>query len=317
MTGLGAYQPVIPEGSTRLNKFLVGARDAAKSAGRSLSNPDTLGDLALGLKSLGIKKYKPSEPPVVSVTSQAAYLSPERELAYNSEMAAMAGLIGNQMGNTRTAAAIGRGAQGQALTNAANILGKTYNANVGIKNQFETLATNLTNETLEKQRERAGRLNYDTFMANQMYRNQINDAMDATVKRAYQKESEARNIATANLNNKYWHYDERGFPVWNFEGAREKHLKELEDAQKGTGNSPTGTYPEWVNYYKTIKQLPDDEAQKAAYQQIIKGSGLTTQEKTTTDATGKTKTQRSTIKKTKQGGFSPKSISKFLAHSLG
>jgi hypothetical protein len=317
MTGLGAYDPVIPKGSTRLNKFLVGARDTAKDVSKALSNPDTLGDIALGLKSLGIKKYKPSEPPVVSVSPRAGYLSPDRELAYNSEMAAMAGLIGNQMGNTRNAAAIARGAQGQALTNAANILGKTYNANVGIKNQFETLATNLTNETLEKQRERAGRLNYDTFMANQMYRNQINDALDATVKRAYQKESEARNIATANLDNKYWHYDKRGFPVWNFEGAREKHLKEMEDVQKGTGNSPTGTYPEWVNYYKTIKQLPDDEAQKAAYQQIIKGSGLTTQEKTTTDATGKTKTQRSTIKKTKQGGFSPKSISKFLAHSLG
>lgn len=317
MTALGAYEPVIPKGSTRLNKFFVGARDAAKTVGKALSNPDVLGDIALAAKVAGIKKYKPWEPPVVSVMPKAAYLSPERELAYNAEMAAMAGYTGDQIGNTRIAGAIRRGAQGQALTNAANILGKTYNANVGIYNQFETLANNLTNETLEKQRERAGRLNYDTFMANQMYRNQINDALNATVKRAYEKENEERNRRVANLNNKYWHYDKRNFPVWNYEGAREKYLQELEDAQKGTGNSPTGTYPEWVNYYKTIKQLPDDLAQEAAYQQIKKGSGITTQEKTTTDETGKTKTQKSTVKKVKKGGFSPKSISKFLAHSLG
>lgn len=315
MTGLGAYEPVIPKGSTRLNKFLVGAKDAAKSAGKALSNPDTLGDLALAAKSLGIKKYKPWEPPVVSVMPQAAYLSPERELAYNSEMAAMAGYIGNQLGNTRTAAAIGRGAQGQALTNAANILGKTYNANVGIKNQFETLATNLTNETLEKQRERAGRLNYDTFMANQMYRNQINDALDATVKRAYQKENEARNIATANLNNKYWQYDKRGFPVWNFEGAREKYLQELEDAQKGTGLS-SGTSVSSVADKLVAMGFDRDEAITEAKKYITHHMGIpATETKTTTDETGKTKTTK-TVKK-KQGGFSPKSISKFLAHSLG
>jgi hypothetical protein len=316
MTGLGAYDPVIPKGSTRLNKFLVGARDTAKDVSKALSNPDTLGDIALGLKSLGIKKYKPSEPPVVSVSPRAGYLSPDRELAYNSEMAAMAGLIGNQMGNTRNAAAIGRGAQGQALTNAANILGKTYNANVGIKNQFETLATNLTNETLEKQRERAGRLNYDTFMANQMYRNQINDAMDATVKRAYQKENEARNIATANLDNKYWHYDKRGFPVWNFEGAREKHLKELEDVQKGTGLSSGTSVSSVADKLMAMGFTDRDEAIAEAKNYIKHHMGIpATETKTTTDESGKTKSTK-TIKR-KQGGFSPKSISKFLAHSLG
>jgi len=315
MTGLGAYDPVIPRGSTRLNKFLVGARDTAKDIGKALSNPDTLGDIALGLKSLGIKKHKPWEPPVVSVSPRAGYLSPDRELAYNSEMAAMAGLIGNQMGNTRNAAAIARGAQGQALTNAANILGKTYNANVGIKNQFETLATNLTNETLEKQRERAGRLNYDTFMANQMYRNQINDALDATVKRAYEKENEARNRAVANLNNKYWHYDKRNFPVWNYEGAKEKYLKELEDAEKGTG-LPSGTTVDALTNQYIASGINPEKARLAAENRILKSYGVpVVEEKTTTDETGKTKTTK-TVKK-KQGGFSPKSISKFLAHSLG
>jgi hypothetical protein len=230
-------------------------------------------------------------------------------------MAAMAGLIGNQMGNTRNAAAIGRGAQGHALTNAANILGKTYNANVGIKNQFETLATNLTNETLEKQRERAGRLNYDTFMANQMYRNQINDALDATVKRAYEKENEARNRAVANLNNKYWHYDKRNFPVWNFEGAKEKYLKELEDAEKGMG-LPSGTSVSSVADKFVSMGFDRDEALVEAKKYISHSMGIpVTETRTTTDQTGKTKTTK-TVKK-KQGGFSPKSISKFLAHSLG
>lgn len=319
MSALGAYEPVIPRGSTRFNKFLVGARDAAKVVGKTLSNPDLLGDVALAAKAAGIKKYKPWEPPVVSVMPQASYLSPERELAYNAEMAAMAGYTGDQIGNTRVAGAIRRGAQGQALTNAANILGKTYNANIGIKNQFETLANNLTNETLEKQRERAGRLNYDTFMANQMYRNQINDVMDATVKRAYQKENEDRNREVANLNNKYWHYDKRGFPVWNYEGAREKYLQEMEDVEKGYGKLPTGTTVSSVADRLMAMGFTDrDEAIAEAKNYIKHHMGIpVTQEKITTDATGKTKTEKSTVKKAKKGGFSPKSISKFLAHSLG
>lgn len=315
MTALGAYEPVIPKGSTRLNKFLVGARDTAKTVGKALSNPDVLGDIALAAKVAGIKKYKPWEPPVVSVMPKAAYLSPERELAYNAEMAAMAGYTGDQIGNTRIAGAIRRGAQGQALTNAANILGKTYNGNVGIYNQFETLANNLANETLEKQRERAGRLNYDTFMANQMYRNQINDALNATVKRAYEKENEERNIATANLNNKYWHYDKRGFPVWNYEGAREKYLQELEDAQKGTGLS-SGTSVSSVADKLVAMGFDRDEAIAEAKKYITHRMGIpTTQVKTTTDESGKTSSTKTV--KSKKGGFSPKSISKFLAHSLG
>lgn len=290
-----------------------GSKDKLKN--RRGLNPDVLGDIALAAKVAGIKKYKPWEPPVVSVMPKAAYLSPERELAYNAEMAAMAGYTGDQIGNTRIAGAIRRGAQGQALTNAANILGKTYNANVGIYNQFETLANNLANETLEKQRERAGRLNYDTFMANQMYRNQINDALDATVKRAYQKENEERNIATANLNNKYWHYDKRGFPVWNYEGAREKYLQELEDAQKGTGLS-SGTSVSSVADKLVAMGFDRDEAIAEAKKYITHRMGIpTTQVKTTTDESGKTSTTKTV--KSKKGGFSPKSISKFLAHSLG
>jgi hypothetical protein len=318
MTGLGAYDPVIPRGSTRLNKFLVGARDTAKDIGKALSNPDLLGDIAMGLESLGIKKYKPWEPPVVSVMPQASYLSADRELAYNSEMAAMAGLIGNQIGNTRTAAAIGRGAQGQALSNAANILGKTYNANVGIKNQFETLANNLTNETLEKQRERAGRLNYDTFMANQMYRNQINDALDATVKRAYEKENEARNRAVANLNNKYWHYDKRNFPVWNYEGAREEMLKEMERTQMGlpSEKGTVMTLPKLKQAYMDTYDLSEEDAQKLALSRIRKMTNAPADYDSRDESSTSTKTN--TKKKTaKTGGFSPKSISKFLAHSLG
>jgi len=316
MTALGAYEPVIPKGSTRLNKFFVGARDTAKTVGKALSNPDVLGDIALAAKVAGIKKYKPWEPPVVSVMPKAAYLSPERELAYNAEMAAMAGYTGDQIGNTRIAGAIRRGAQGQALTNAANILGKTYNANVGIYNQFETLANNLANETLEKKREQAGRLNYDTFMANQMYRNQINDAMDATVKRAYEKENEERNRRVANLNNKYWHYDKRGFPVWNYEGAREKHLQELENAEKGMGLGSGTTVSSVADNLMAMGFKNRDEAEQYAQKIILKRYGLpTTEEKITTDESGKTSSTK-TIKK-KQGGFSPKSISKFLAHSLG
>jgi hypothetical protein len=311
----GSTPATMDESNTSEERGSLFQRGLEKLKGFKGINPDLLGDLALAAKAATIKKYKPWEPPVVSVMPQASYLSPERELAYNSEMAAMAGLIGNQIGNTRTAAAIGRGAQGQALTNAANILGKTYNANVGIKNQFETLANNLTNETLEKQRERAGRLNYDTFMANQMYRNQINDALDATVKRAYEKENEARNRAVANLNNKYWHYDKRNFPVWNFEGAREKYLKELEDAEKGTGLASGTTVDALTNQY-IASGINPEKARIAAENRILKSYGVpVVEEKTTTDETGKTKTTK-TVKK-KQGGFSPKSISKFLAHSLG
>lgn len=118
-----------------------------------------------------IKKYMPWQAPVDLQLPEATYYDPNRELADNAEQANIASqaigmYTGPQQLNARLAAV-----QGSALSNAANILGKYNNLNVGVSNQFADRINDITNQENLLQADNANNLYKDTLAVNQNFDN--------------------------------------------------------------------------------------------------------------------------------------------------
>ena len=106
-------------------------------------------------------------------TMKPTYYDPNRELANNAEMANIAAqnmsqFTGPQAFNSRFAETQGRG-----LANAANILGKYNNLNVGVANQFEQANTQLMNEAYLKNAMMSNDFYDKTNITNQQYDNSM------------------------------------------------------------------------------------------------------------------------------------------------
>ena len=118
-----------------------------------------------------IKKYYPWAPPVDLEEPRATYLDPTRDLAANSEMVNiglqnLAQFTGPQLASSRASSL-----QGQGARQAADILSKYNNANVGIANQFESLIKNTRNQENMQNQAIAKNLYDQTTMTDQAYDN--------------------------------------------------------------------------------------------------------------------------------------------------
>lgn len=118
-----------------------------------------------------IKKYMPWQAGYETVLPDPVYYDPTRELAANSEQVniadqALGAFAGPQALSSRLSSM-----QGQGLANAANILGKYNNLNVGIANQNEAYRTNITNESNLNRANQATSLYDKTVLTNQNFDN--------------------------------------------------------------------------------------------------------------------------------------------------
>lgn len=266
---------------------------------------DTLGDIGLALKAGSLRKFKPWEPPITAVIPESVYMDPTRELAANSEQATIASNAAANSGNSKAARSATSSYQGQAINNAANILGRYNNANIQIANQ---VAANITNEKLDKERERAKSLNSDIFNANRLYQRELNQLSDEIVKRAYEKEDKNRNIAWINQTNPYYQLDSRGFPVFNSENTKASYMRMFNGQSQPTGTGDS---------YKLLKQeyekaiaagLDDDTAQEAAWKTVYGA-----RERTTYDKNNMVKSKTVSGPKTKKmGGFTTNQLRNFI-----
>jgi hypothetical protein len=102
---------------------------------------------------------------------EEVYYDPTRELAANSEQANIAGsVVGTFSGPQATSARISD-IQGNALRNAADILGRYNNMNVQVANEFEMNQTQMLNQNSQMRSDRATRLYDKGVIANQQYDN--------------------------------------------------------------------------------------------------------------------------------------------------
>lgn len=151
-----------------------------------------------------IKKYMPWQATPNVFLPEVLFTDPTRELAANSEMANIAGqnlaqFTGPQAFNARFS-----DIQGKAAENAANILGRYNNMNVGISNQQSAQnASTMNNYAIN--RANAATSLFDKYtIANQSFDNAKKQAKDALVNQMVQGITNAN--YTANMNDLFPNY---------------------------------------------------------------------------------------------------------------
>ena len=130
-----------------------------------LNTAAAVGDLA------SINRYYPRMAQFTAEPMEPTFYDPNRELAANAEMANIAGanlaqFTGPQAFNSRFSEV-----QGKGLANAANILGRYNNLNVGVANQFEQANKQLINEANFRNQLAANDFYDKTVTTNQNYDN--------------------------------------------------------------------------------------------------------------------------------------------------
>jgi hypothetical protein len=130
-----------------------------------LNTAAAVGDLA------SINKYNPRMAQFVPEPMEPTFYDPNRELANNAEMANIASanlaqFTGPQAFNTRFS-----DVQGKSLANAANVLGRYNNLNVGVANQFEQANKQINNEANFRNALMANDFYDKTVIANQQFDN--------------------------------------------------------------------------------------------------------------------------------------------------
>lgn len=123
-----------------------------------------------------IKKYMPWQAGYNVQLPEATYYDPTRELAANAEQANIASTAASTFAGPQSLGARTSEIQGQALENAANVLGKYNNLNVSTANSLETARTNILNSDSVNRANLATGLFDKTTMVNQQFDNAKNMA---------------------------------------------------------------------------------------------------------------------------------------------
>jgi len=150
--------------------------NAAKKRPIGFYPQDTLNSSAAFADLTNINRYYPKMTQFNPQSMKPTYYDPNRELANNAEMANIAAqnmsqFTGPQAFNARFAETQGRG-----LANAANVLGRYNNLNVGVANQFEQANSQLRNEANLKNAMLSNDFYDKTNITNQQYDNSMRAA---------------------------------------------------------------------------------------------------------------------------------------------
>jgi len=118
-----------------------------------------------------VKKYQPWQATPQTFLPEATFYDPTRELAANTEQANLAMQAQQAFTNPQQLAGASSVAQGQAAKNAADIMGRYNNLNVGLANQLSQQRTNIMNTASANQAALNTQL-YDKYtIANQQFDN--------------------------------------------------------------------------------------------------------------------------------------------------
>jgi hypothetical protein len=147
-----------PQGVTGNRRAPWWLQDIIKTSGAA-------GDLAR------VKRYLPWQATPQTFLPEATFYDPTRELAANTEQANLAMQAQQAFTNPQQLAAASSVAQGQALRNAADIMGRYNNLNVGLANQLNQQRTDIMNQASQNKANLDTQL-YDKYtIANQQFDN--------------------------------------------------------------------------------------------------------------------------------------------------
>lgn len=154
-----------------------------------------------------INKYLPRQVQFTPELMEPTFYDPTRELAANAEMANIAAqnlaqFTGPQAFNARYSDVQGRG-----LTNAANVMGRYNNLNVGVANQFETANKQLMNEANFKNQLMADDFYTKTTIANQQYDNAKRQGTEQIMTQLNAARSNRDKAQMVNMLNDNYYYN--------------------------------------------------------------------------------------------------------------
>lgn len=123
-----------------------------------------------------IKKYQPWQATPQAFLPQATFYDPTRELAANAEQANIASQFHQAFTGPKTGQMAG--VQGQAMKNAADIMARYNNMNVGVANQLEQERAHIMNQSSQQRANLATGLWDKYTIANQQFDNAKNQARE-------------------------------------------------------------------------------------------------------------------------------------------
>lgn len=117
------------------------------------------------------KKYLPYMAPYKTMMPDPTFYDPNRELAANAEQANIQGQYLSNFAGPQSYLANSAAVQGRSAENAANIMGKYNNLNVGVANDFSVRRSDIKNKEMLANTERANELYKGNVIANEQYSN--------------------------------------------------------------------------------------------------------------------------------------------------
>ena len=200
------------------------------------------------------KKYLPYMAQYNATLPEATFKDPNRELAANAEQAYImsqglsnvAGGPGNYMTNISAI-------QGRAAENAANILGRYQNDNVGIANYFAPLRSDIMNKQKLYNAERVNELWKGNAIANQQYDNSKNAYRNNLARTFGQAWNNRMNLGMINAVNPMYNIDPLSGRSFFINGYGPDRLGAY-------ANSRTAGIPDWAamgsSFAEAQKSMP-------------------------------------------------------------
>lgn len=200
------------------------------------------------------KKYLPYMAQYNATLPEATFKDPNRELAANAEQAYImsqalsnvAGGPGNYMTNISAI-------QGKAAENAANILGRYQNDNVGIANYFAPLRSDIMNKQKLYNAERVNELWKGNAIANQQYDNSKNAYRNNLARTFGQAWNNRMNLGLTNAVNPMYNIDPLSGRSFFINGYGPDRLGAY-------ANSRTAGIPDWAamgsSFAEAQKSMP-------------------------------------------------------------
>lgn len=155
------------------------------------------------------KKNLPYMAPIDLQTAEPTFFDPNRELAANTEQANIQSQYLATMGNPQAYLANTAALQGRAAENAANVLSKYNNLNVGVANDYAFRNSEVENKERLLNAERANELYKGNVIANEQYRNAQRQFLNNFGKAYSNAWNNRMNLGMLNAVNRSFNIDPR------------------------------------------------------------------------------------------------------------
>jgi hypothetical protein len=233
--------------------------------------PDKKAFMASLYNRANIKKYMPWEAPVTGTTVDPTFYDPTRELASNAEQMNTQMMYNSMFSGPQALGARNSAVAGNAAANAADILSKYNNMNVGVANQFAGVNADIMNHLLDATTQRATRLYDKTTVANQQYDNAVREADNQILGAGINAWNNRSNLSMLNDTNPYFYVD----PVTGRQVFKSQNTK----ANFFGRTLPRGKQPTYQDYETEARGLgmtDPEQIKKYAYDKVTKDNAVYT-----------------------------------------